>query len=238
MVNSVTRQRIKFQIDAFVVCALPSPKQKCNRCLIKTIKGHHDRKQSSNIKLSSFVVAFLGRKSLNKSKRLIIDHIMEEFPNSIKPYKLPLSHEYQTNVDHTVFFRRCGSHTTMLYVNVDNMIITGDDESKISQLKTRLVKEFEVKDLGQLRYFLGIEITHGTERVVLSQRKYVLNLLTKTRMLGPRIVVALIEQKAKINAEEGEIVDKEVPEVGRSLDLSESHSGNIFCYEHVGLLYA
>jgi hypothetical protein len=49
-----------------------------------------------------------------------------------------------------------------MYVN--NMIIIGDDEGGIAQLNARLEKKFEVKDLGQLRYFFGIEITHVSRR--------------------------------------------------------------------------
>jgi hypothetical protein len=49
-----------------------------------------------------------------------------------------------------------------------------------------------VKDLGQLRYFLGIEIARGEEGIVLSQRKYVLDLLTETGMLRCRPAVAPI----------------------------------------------
>jgi Reverse transcriptase (RNA-dependent DNA polymerase) len=74
----------------------------------------------------------------------------------------------------------------MLTVYVDDMIITGDDEGDIAQLKARLGKEIEVKDLGQFRYFLGIEIARGAEGIVLSQRKYVLDLFTETGMLGCR----------------------------------------------------
>jgi Reverse transcriptase (RNA-dependent DNA polymerase) len=55
---------------------------------------------------------------------------------------------HQINADHTVFSRQHGGHITMLAVYVDDMIITGDDEGEIAQLKTRLGKEFEVKDLG------------------------------------------------------------------------------------------
>jgi Reverse transcriptase (RNA-dependent DNA polymerase) len=74
----------------------------------------------------------------------------------------------QINANHTVFSRQHGGHITMLAVYVDDMIITGDDEGEITQLKAKLGKEFEVNDLGQLRYFLGIEIARGAEGIVLS----------------------------------------------------------------------
>jgi hypothetical protein len=76
--------------------------------------------------------------------------------------------------------------------------------------------------LGQVRYFLGIEIARGAEEIVLSQRKYVLDLLTETGMLGCRPAVAPIDQKFKLSAEAGELVDRERYQrlVGRLIYLS------------------
>ena len=50
-----------------------------------------------------------------------------------------------------------GSCITILVVYVDDIVITGDDEYEIKNLKERLGKAFEVKDLGPLHYFLGID---------------------------------------------------------------------------------
>ena len=65
-------------------------------------------------------------------------------------------------------------------VYVDDIIITGDDVEEIKFLKKSLRKAFEVKDVGPLRYFLGIEIVRSQKGIVLSQRKYVLDLLAET----------------------------------------------------------
>jgi hypothetical protein len=59
----------------------------------------------------------------------------------------------QCNGDHTVFYRHNGNHITILAVYVDDMIITGDDPLEVTKLKENLCAQFEVKDLGQLRYF-------------------------------------------------------------------------------------
>ena len=47
-----------------------------------------------------------------------------------------------------------------------------------------LSKEFEIKNLGQLKYFLDIVVARSPKGIILSQRKYVLDLLIKTGMLG------------------------------------------------------
>jgi hypothetical protein len=92
----------------------------------------------------------------------------------------------QCNGDHTLFYHYIGNNITILAVYVDDIIITGDDTVKIVRLKEDLSKEFEVKDLGQLGHFLGIEIARSPKGIVLSQRKYVLDLLNETGMLGCR----------------------------------------------------
>ncbi|XP_020271454.1 uncharacterized protein LOC109846618 [Asparagus officinalis] len=98
----------------------------------------------------------------------------------------------------------------------------GDDEKEIAQLKVRLSREFEVKDLGQLRYFLGIEIAHGPKGIVLSQRKYALDLHAETGMLGCKPAATPIDHSFKLSTEAGEPVDRERYHrlVGRLIYLS------------------
>lgn len=66
---------------------------------------------------------------------------------------------------------------------MDDIIITGDDEEEIRVLKGQLSSEFEMKDLGQLKYFLGIEVLRSKGGIFISQRKYILDLLATAGML-------------------------------------------------------
>ena len=100
----------------------------------------------------------------------------------------------QCSGDHPVFYRHKGSYITILAVCVDDIVITSDDVEEIRGLKERLGKAFEVKDLGQLRYFLGIEIARSSKGIILSQRKYTLDLLTETGMLGCRSIATPIDK--------------------------------------------
>jgi hypothetical protein len=115
----------------------------------------------------------------------------------------------QCNGDHTVFYRHSSHHITVLAIYVDDIIITGDDEQGIKYLKENLSKEFEVNDLGQLKYFLGIEVARSPQEIVLSQRKYVLDLLNETCMIRCRPACTPIDSNHKLCAESGDHVNKE-----------------------------
>ncbi|KAM5578991.1 hypothetical protein ABKV19_009000 [Rosa sericea] len=104
----------------------------------------------------------------------------------------------QSNSDHTLFLKhRCGK-VTALIIYVDDMVVTGDDIEEIQRLQGQLSSEFEMKDLGNLKYFLGIEVARGKECIVLSQRKYVLDLLAETGMLDCKPVDTPIEQNHRL----------------------------------------
>ena len=56
-----------------------------------------------------------------------------------------------------------------LIVYVDDIVLTGNDHAEMEKLKRRLAKEFEIKDLGKLKYFLGTEVAHFNEGIIISQ---------------------------------------------------------------------
>ena len=65
---------------------------------------------------------------------------------------------------------------------VDDTVIIGDDTKEIDSLKKDLWKHFQTKDIGCLTY-LGMEMARSKKRILLSQRKYILDLLSEARML-------------------------------------------------------
>ncbi|MDM1607408.1 hypothetical protein HX028_23950, partial [Escherichia coli] len=71
---------------------------------------------------------------------------------------------------------------------VDDLIVGGDSEEEVVHVKSLLKQNFEMKDLGELRYFLGIEVVRTPHGILLLQRQYGLDMLSKYGM----IVVAAI----------------------------------------------
>ena len=76
--------------------------------------------------------------------------------------------------NHFVFYRKSQVGIILLVVYVDDIIITGNDMASISSLKSFLHGQFHTKDLGMLKYFLGVEVMSSKRGIFLSQRKHVL----------------------------------------------------------------
>ncbi|KAK8540067.1 hypothetical protein V6N12_046360 [Hibiscus sabdariffa] len=107
----------------------------------------------------------------------------------------------QSLADHTLFIKKnSNGKKAILLVYVDDIIITGDDDGEISRLKELLNSEFETKDLGPLRYFLGMEVARSTARLVISQRKYVLDLLKEADLLGCKPTETLMDINLKFGS--------------------------------------
>ena len=88
--------------------------------------------------------------------------------------------------DNYVFYRNSQAGIIFLVMYVDDIIITGNDMVGISSLKPFLNDQFHTKDLGMLKYFLGVEVMRSKHRIFLSKRKYVLNLTSETRKLAAK----------------------------------------------------
>ncbi|XP_015163734.1 uncharacterized mitochondrial protein AtMg00810-like [Solanum tuberosum] len=88
--------------------------------------------------------------------------------------------------DHSVFYRKSTFGSILLLMYVDDIVITGSDYAGISSLKSFLHTRFQMKDLGPLRYFLGVEVNRNKKGIFLSQRKYILDLLADTAKLGAK----------------------------------------------------
>ncbi|GKB83804.1 putative RNA-directed DNA polymerase [Tanacetum coccineum] len=99
----------------------------------------------------------------------------------------------QSNSNHILFLCHRGDSVTCLIIYVDDMIITGNDESEIKKLKEGLCAEFEMKDLGNLRYFLGIEVMRSQQGIFICQKKTEAKLADRDRyqrMVGKLIYLS------------------------------------------------
>ena len=103
-----------------------------------------------------------------------------------------------SHYDSVLFIRRTDKGTILLLLYVDDMIITGDDLSVIQELKDFLSQQFEMKDLGHLSYFLGLEITHSINGLYITQAKYASELLSRAGLTDSKTVDTSVEFNAHL----------------------------------------
>lgn len=83
----------------------------------------------------------------------------------------------QSKYDYSLFTKRSEGNIVILLIYVDDLLITRSNIDMINELKQILHQSFKMKDLGMLKYFLGIEVMRSSEGVVLNQKKYALELI-------------------------------------------------------------
>ncbi len=116
--------------------------------------------------------------------------------------------EFQTsNADFSLYVKKTNHGIVGIVIYVDDLIITGDSDGDIFDLKKLLKQKFEMKDLGELRYFLGIEVIQSPKGIWLLQRQYALNKLSKYGMTGYKPISIPLEQNVKLNADGGDLVE-------------------------------
>lgn len=84
---------------------------------------------------------------------------------------------------------------------MDDLIIAGDNAREIKALKASLHWTFAIKDLGKLKYFLGIEMATLKKGLFLNQRKYVMDLLKETEFTYCKPTITPVDNKLKLNME-------------------------------------
>ena len=96
---------------------------------------------------------------------------------------------------------------TLLIVYVDDIILIGDDQREMDCLKASFATEFEIKDLGPLKCLLGMEVARSKKGIVVSQRKYILD-LNETRISGCKPTDTPIDPNKKMgDGEKGDSID-------------------------------
>ncbi|KAM0019206.1 putative RNA-directed DNA polymerase [Helianthus debilis subsp. tardiflorus] len=129
----------------------------------------------------------------------------ERFTLAMKKYGFK-----QSNSDHTLFLKRRGNLVTCLIIYVDDMILTGNDEEEMSMLRDKLFAEFEMKDLGRLKYFLGIEVLRSKQGIFICQKKYILDFFAEIGMIECKPAETPMMVNHGLHMEDGaELADKE-----------------------------
>ncbi|KAK6118164.1 hypothetical protein DH2020_048065 [Rehmannia glutinosa] len=109
----------------------------------------------------------------------------------------------QSKSDSSFFIKSSSTSLTVLCVYVDDIILAGNNLKEIQHIKSHLDATFTIKDLGTLKYILGIEVARTTKGIALCQRKYALDILTETGYLGCKPSNTPMEAKIELSNTSG-----------------------------------
>jgi Reverse transcriptase (RNA-dependent DNA polymerase). len=108
-----------------------------------------------------------------------------------------------SNADTSLFFYSKGSVTIFVLIYVDDIIVASSTQDAAEALLRDLKQDFALKDLGDLHYFLGIEVNKVSDGILLTQEKYASDLLKRAGMLGCKPVATPMSTSEKLSAHNG-----------------------------------
>ena len=92
---------------------------------------------------------------------------------------------------------------------VDDLIFMGNSQRLIDEFKEDMKKEFEMTDLGLMKYFLGIEVKQLKEGIFISQEGYAKDILKRFGMEDSNPMATPMEPRAKLSRnDEGVVIDE------------------------------
>lgn len=109
--------------------------------------------------------------------------------------------------DQTLFVRQIAEDFVVVLVYVNDIIIASTNADVSTKLTSDLKGFFKLRDLGSLKYFLGLEISRTADGIFLCQRKYALELLTSTGMLECKPSSVLMTPNLKLSKEHGDMIE-------------------------------
>ncbi|CAH9081989.1 unnamed protein product [Cuscuta epithymum] len=121
----------------------------------------------------------------------------------------------QSQADFSLFTKSNDNSITVLLLYVDDIILAGNDKTEINYVKDVLHNTFTIKDLGDLKYILGIEVARSEKGICLSQRKYTLDILSENGYLNCKPYSTPMDSKIKLSKENGTALSD--PKVYRTL---------------------
>ena len=120
----------------------------------------------------------------------------------------------QCPYEHALYVRKKDNDVLFVALYVDDLIFMGSNEKMVKEFKEAMTREFEMTDLGLMKYFLGLEVKQGESGIFVSQEAYAKDILKRYKMEDSNQVAIPMEFGAKLSKFEG----------GDGVDPSKFHS--------------
>ena len=111
----------------------------------------------------------------------------------------------QAQADHSLFIKAVDNYFTALIIYVDDIVLIGNSVAEIEKIKHVLDNNFKIKDLGILKYFLGLKVAHSEKGIFLYQRKYCLDLLQDSGLLGCKPCSTPMHYALRLHHDSGQV---------------------------------
>ena len=105
--------------------------------------------------------------------------------------------------DNSLYVRHDSRSLIVIILYVDDLVIGGESLVDINKVKSLLSGKFEMTDMKELHYFLGIEVIWIPAGIMISQRHYILNLLYKFGMTECKSIATPLDRNLKLDADSG-----------------------------------
>lgn len=112
----------------------------------------------------------------------------------------------QSKSDYSLITRQQNKSFIVLLVYVDDVLIASNDQEEVNRFMMMLDQKFKIKDLGDLMFFLDLEVARSEKGIVLCQRKYALEVLEDAGLLCCKPVKTPMEQNVKLSKYGGDVL--------------------------------
>ena len=103
----------------------------------------------------------------------------------------------KSKVDPNLYLKVIEDEPVILLLYVDDLFLIGN-EKQIVESKKKLAGEFEMKDLGLMHYFLGLEVWQSSEGIFLNQGKYPVEIFKRLDMLECKVMITPMDSNMKL----------------------------------------
>ncbi|KAK8951797.1 hypothetical protein KSP39_PZI003445 [Platanthera zijinensis] len=111
-----------------------------------------------------------------------------------------------SNSDSSLFIKKKGELSVLVLLYVDDMIITGNSEEEVARLRAELAIRFEMKDLGELHHFLGLEVERKESGILVCQKGYAERIVNRFGLIEGKTCSTPMDQGLKLRRDEGRVL--------------------------------
>lgn len=104
----------------------------------------------------------------------------------------------QSHYDYSLFTQQSGSDIVVVLLYVNDLLISGSNHKLLCNTRQVIQKKFKMVDLGELKFFLGIEFSRSNKGILMTRRKYALDLMSETGLGGAKPVHTPFELNKKL----------------------------------------